>query len=124
MTRKKLAVSIQENNVGCEMVIEVWSLLSEDMVSTFWTYFLLIHGVRLVSWRDCGVGMARMLTLPSKAVADITNQTQMTLIRPTCPLCIHLNRRHQRAPDHQPEAEICVPFWEQKLWLWGLPSVV
>lgn len=74
---KKFAVSIQESNVGCEMVIEVWSLLSEDMVSTFWTCFLLIHGVGLVSWRDCGVGMARMLTLPSKAMADITNQTQM-----------------------------------------------
>lgn len=66
MTRKKLAVSIQENNVGCEKVIEVWSLLSEDMVSTFWTYFLLIHGVRLVSWRDCGVGMARMLSFPPR----------------------------------------------------------
>lgn len=31
MPGKKFIVSTQENNVGCEMVIEVWSLLSEDM---------------------------------------------------------------------------------------------
>lgn len=90
MPGKKFTVSTQENNVGCEMVIEVWVCFQKTC---------LIHGVGLVSWRDCGVGMACMLTLPSKAMADITNQTQMTsLIRPTCFLCIHLNRGTPREP--------------------------
>ena len=33
MPGKKFTVSTHENNVGCEMVTEVWSLLSEDVVS-------------------------------------------------------------------------------------------
>ena len=33
MPGKKFTVSTHENNVGCETVTEVWSLLSEDVVS-------------------------------------------------------------------------------------------
>lgn len=93
----------------CGIMREVWSVISEDIVSMFQTYSFLIHGVGLVL--RCWDGMHAYVSFqPCGTMADITNQTQMPS---WCP------------PQHRaPGATDSQKLWENRVWLWSQANVV
>lgn len=97
----------------CGIVTEVWHVISEDIVSVFWTYTFLMHGVGLASgkalWRRDGMHAYASLQ-PQGTVADITNQTQMP---------------SRCFPQHRaPGSTHSQKLWEDRVWLWSQANVV
>lgn len=60
----------------CGLVVEVWSLISEDIVSIFCTNSLLIQGWG-VSWRTLWCRGGMHASVSSNLAADITNHVQI-----------------------------------------------